>query len=173
MALPSSPAGVQIVRPGSSATTEWISRRRRRRKTRLVAWSPPLGVDGRRRRDTDSTVTSVHSATDACLPALDTPGDSGTQELQANAPDVSSLLTTPTQTSENHRDVRIHGAASKLLKSELSSRDHRYRRPAASTTSRSRLQRTRHSQNAPLLHDLASYGAHDDSTGISSLSTFE
>ena len=100
-------------------------------------------------------------------PALDTPGDSGTQELQANAPDVNSLLTILTQTSENHRDVRIHGAASKLLKSELSSRNHRYRRPAASTiTSRSRLQRTRHSQNAPLLHDLASYGAHDDSTGI-------
>ena len=69
---------VQIVRPGSSATTEWISRRRRRRKTRLVAWSPPLGVDIRGRRDTDSTVTSVHTATDACLPALDTPGDSGT-----------------------------------------------------------------------------------------------
>jgi len=66
-------------------------------------WPPPLGVDGRRRRDTDSTVTSVHSATDACLPALDTPCDSETQELQANAPDVSSLLTTPTHVGEPPR----------------------------------------------------------------------
>ena len=65
---------VRLVRPDSSATTAWISRRQR--KTRLEAWLAPLGVDWQRRRNTGSAVTSADSTTDSRLTARDTLGNS-------------------------------------------------------------------------------------------------
>jgi len=161
---------VRFVGSGSSATTAWISPRRRRQETRLVAWSESTGGDDAtlvRRWPAPTRRHALHST-------LRQPRDSGVPGDDTGCP---FLLTTFTQTSKNVRYVGIHGAMSKLLTTVSSvhghtATDNQHRRQPVVPAVDNSLQRSRHSQNAPILHDLAPSGAHDDIAVISSLNAF-